>query len=148
MAKNKKPTKKYVPKPRRVPITAPEPAVDQKLIDDMTQNVHFALMALDHGGVSVDNWKRIAKVLMTVSFATDALQGIEKGHKVAIDSAVLTLKAVSDKEVRTGKWHVAEADVLSLKRGLAAAEDVMPSLSYWQLVSGYTTFRRLVNTIK
>lgn len=148
MAKNKKPTKKYVPKPKRVPVTAPEPAVDQKLIDDMTQNVHFALMALDHGGVTIENWKCITKVLMTVSFATDGLQAVDKACKVAVDSSVLTLKAISDREVRTGKWHVTEVDVASLKRGLVGAEEVMPNLSYRQLVNGYATFRKLINAIK
>lgn len=141
MAKNKKPTKKYVPKPIRPPVT-------KGLFDEFGKDMHFSLMSFMAGTASVERWKKLAKVVMTVSFATDNEPRVSKAHKVAIDSAVLTLKAISDMNVRTGKWRVSDLDYLSLSRGVTAVDAVLPHLDYRKLKHGYLTFVRLVHHIK
>lgn len=141
MAKNKKPTKRYTPKPVRPPIT-------RGVFDDLGREMHFALMAFEHGGVTVEGWKRIAKVLMTVSLATDGEQRLDKADKVAVDSAVLTVKALSDKEVRTGQWNATDLDLIALQRGVTAAERMIPLLDYRKLATGYSKLRQLVAMVR
>lgn len=141
MAQNKKPNRKYTPKPIRPPIT-------KGLFDDLGRDMHFALMAFEHGGVTVEGWKRIAKVLMTVSIATDGEQRFDRADKIAIDSSVLTIQALSDREVRTGKWHASDLDFITLKRGVVAAERMIPLLDYRKLSVAYSTLRQMIQTIK
>lgn len=141
MAKNKRPTKRYTPKPVEIPITS-------GLRDELAAYTHFSLMSMEYGEVSVEAWKKIAKVVMTVSFATDGVTTVDKADKVAIDSAVLTLKAISDREVRTGKWYASQFDIESLRRGVTAADKVVPALTYSTLKRGYIAFVTLIRTIK
>lgn len=141
MAQNKRPAKKYTPKPVRPPIT-------KGLFDELGADLHFALMAFEHGGITPGTWKRIAKVLMTVSIATDGDQRLDQAQKIAVDSAVLTVKALSDREVRTGQWHAQDLDLIALRRGVTAAEQLIPRLDYRKLAAAYSTLSRLVKTIK
>lgn len=141
MPKNKKPNRAYTPRPVRPPVT-------RGLFDQMGQDLHFNLMSFMHGGGSVDNWKKIAKVMMTMSFATDDYGRVAVEDKVAIDSAVLTLKAINDLQVRTGKWHVTSLDTLSLQRGANAVDKVLPCIDYRRLSRGYSAFIALVNLIR
>lgn len=140
MAKNKKPTKKYVPKGIKAPVT-------KALFDDLGRDMHLYIMSLEVSP-SLAAWKKVAKVMMTVSFATDNWSRIDKADKVAIDSAVLTLKALSDFNVRSGQWHVSEMDRISLIRGAAAVDKVLPLMDYHQLRRGYIAFSSLVNHVK
>lgn len=141
MAKNKKPTKKYVPKPVRPPVT-------KGLFDDLGRDMHYSILSFQHGGASMEGWKKITKALMTLSYATDADTRIDKADKVAIDSAVLTLKHISDLQVRTGKWHVSSVDIISLERGATAADNVLPFVDYRKLKHGYLTFMALTQSLK
>lgn len=140
MAQNKKPTKKYTPRAVRPPIT-------KGLFDQLGQDLHFALMAFEHGGITVGTWKRIAKVLTTVSFATDNDQRIDRADKVAIDSAVLTVRCLSDREVRTGQWATSDMDLISLRRGVTSAERVIPVLDYRKLVRGYKQLAVMIDAV-
>ena len=141
MAKNKTPNKRYTPKPIRPPVT-------KGLFDEFGMDMHFSLMAFSTGTASLDRWKKLAKVVMTVSFATDDEPRVLKEHKAAIDSAVLTLKAISDMNVRTGKWRVSNLDLISLTRGVTAIDKVLPRLDYRRLAQGYTAFVNLTRLIK
>lgn len=141
MAQNKRPAKKYTPKPVRPPIT-------KGLFDQLGQDLHFALMAFEHGGVTVGTWKRIAKVLTTISFATDNDARIDRADKVAIDSAVLTVRCLSDREVRTGQWAANDMDLIALRRGVVAAERVIPVLDYRKLSRGYSQLAAMIDSIK
>lgn len=140
MAKNKKPSKKYVPKGVRPPVT-------KGLYDDLGADLHIPLMSLRHGRPSAGAWKKVAKILMTVSFATDNCPSVDKADKTAIDSAVLTLKSISDTEVRTGVWNVTNLDYLTLARGAHAVDKVLPRLDYRKLAHGYNTFVALTRSI-
>ena len=141
MAKNKKPTKRYTRKPVSIPITS-------GLKDALAEDTYFSLMAMESGAVDVVTWKRMAKVLMTVSFATDEVSTVDKSDKVAIDSAVLTIKSISDREVRTGQWHVTPVDIQSLSRGVTAADKAISALDYRKLKQGYLSFISLMRSIK
>jgi hypothetical protein len=141
MPKSKSPSKKYTPRPVRPPIT-------KGLFDQLGQDLHFALMAFEHGGITVGTWKRIAKVLTTVSFATDNDARIDRADKVAIDSAVLTVRCMSDREVRTGQWVTNDMDLIALRRGVTAAERVIPVLDYRKLVRGYTQLAAMIDAVK
>ena len=141
MAKNKKPAKAYVPKPVRPPVT-------KGLFDELGQDLHFHLMSFMHGGGSMDSWKKIAKVLMTMSFATDDYPRVAKEDKIAIDSAVLVMRTVSDLNLRTGKWHVSSLDIIALQRGASAVDRVLPYIDYRRLSQGYTAFTNLARLIK
>lgn len=141
MAQNKKPMKKYTPKPVRPPVT-------RGLFDDLGRDMHFALMAFDHAGITAEGWKRISKVLMTVSFATDGEQRLDRADKVAVDSAVLTIRTLSDHEVRTGVWAARDIDLIALKRGVNAAERMIPLLDYRKLAKGYSTLRAMLKLVK
>lgn len=140
MAKNKKPTKKYVPKTIKAPIT-------KAVFDDLGRDMHLYIMSLSNEP-SATAWKKVAKVIMTVSFATDGCARTDKADKVAIDSAVLTLKALSDFNVRSGQWHVSEMDRISLIRGAVAVDRVLPLMDYHQLRRGYIAFAKLIQLVK
>lgn len=141
MAKNKKPTKKYTPKPVKSFVT-------KGLYDELGADLHFPLLSMFTGTPSAGAWKKIAKVIMTVSFATDGDTRIDKADKAAIDSAVLTLRTISDTQVRTGKWRMTDLEYLSLSRGVTAVDKVLARIDYLRLARGYAAFTKLVSTIK
>lgn len=140
MAKNSKPRKIYRPKPVNVPVT-------QGLLDSLAQDMHFALMGMESNDNSPDNWKKLGRVIFIVALTADDNERVGFGDKVLLDSAVLTLKAISDREERTKVWHMAEADRSSLINGAIAAENIIPLLDYRKLSSANTAFRAYASAI-
>jgi len=139
MPKTSKPRKPYRPKGVNYPIT-------QGLIDDMGKDMHFALLGMKHGDNSPTNWKRIGKVLFIVSIASDDAD-TDKADKVAIDSAVLVLKAISDRQVRVGVWGATEREIETLSRGVVAAERTLPRLDYRKLAEIYSALANLERSL-
>lgn len=141
MAKNKKPTRKYTPKRVKVPVTG-------GLFDEFGRDLHFSMMAIRAGSASASTWKKVAKIMLTVSYATDSRPDLAKESKVAIDSAVLAVKSVSDRQVRTGKWHVPVLELTSIERGVIAVERLLPHLDYTELNKGYLTLVSAMQSIE
>lgn len=140
MAKNSKPRKTYRPKPVNVPVT-------QGLLDDLAQDMHFALMGMESNDNSPDNWKKLGRVIFVVALTADDNERVGFGDKVLLDSAVLTLKAISDREERTKVWTMTEADRSSLINGAIAAENIIPLLDYRKLSEANRAFRAYASAI-
>jgi len=140
MAKNSKPRKIYRPKPVNVPVT-------QGLLDSLAQDMHFALMGLGYQDNSPDNWKKLGRVIFVVSIAADDNDRVGHGDRVMLDSAVLTLKSISDRELRTKVWSTTEMDREALTNGAIAAERVIPLLDYRKLSEANKAFRAYADAI-
>lgn len=140
MAKNSKPRKIYRPKPVNVPVT-------QGLLDSLAQDMHFALMGMESNDNSPDNWKKLGRVIFIVALTADDNERVGFGDKVLLDSAVLTLKAISDREERTKVWSTTEMDREALTNGAIAAENIIPLLDYRKLSSANTAFRAYAGAI-
>lgn len=133
MAKNTKPRKIYRPRPVNVPIT-------RGMLNTLGQEMHFALMGMECGDNSSTNWKNVGKVLFIVSMASDDDERVGRADKIQVDSAVLILQAISDREVRTGVWAASPFDIQGLKNAVVAAERIIPLLDYRKLTSAYNAF--------
>ena len=140
MAKNSKPRKIYRPKPVNVPVT-------QGLLDSLAQDMHFALMGMESNDDSPDNWKRLGRVICITSIASDDNDRVGRSDNILVDSAVLTLQAISDREVRTGRWHVTDLDRTALTNGAVAAERVLPLLDYRRLNAACATVEALAKHV-
>ena len=140
MAKNSKPRKIYRPKPVNVPVT-------QGLLDDLAQDMHFALMGMESNDNSPDNWKKLGRVIFIVALTADDNERVGFGDKVLLDSAVLTLKAISDREERTKVWSTTKMDREALTNGAIAAENIIPLLDYRKLSEANTAFRAYASEI-
>ena len=140
MPKNSKSRKKHSAKPISIPTTA-------GFANEMVANAYFFAMAAETGHFSLEGWKEITKVVMTLSFATDEAK-VHKADKEAIDNSVFTLMGISDRQVATNVWSITEAELSNVKRGICASDRLIGKLNYKALSAGYGYFRLTIGQIK
>ena len=107
----------------KVPIT-------RGLVDEIGQELHFALMAMRAGDTSSTSWKSLGKVMLAVSIASDGNDRVCYQDKVMVDSSVDILAQIADRELDTKLWEPTENELQNLAEGALAAESALPWLDY------------------
>ena len=139
--KDKNMKAKRRPKPLKVPVT-------RGLVDELGQEMHFALLGMQEGGGSATNWKRVAKVLLTLSNASDGNERINRLDKTMIDAAILVLQQIANKHMLVKEWRATESELPCLARGILAAERALPVIDYRAISAAYCAVVALVGELK
>ena len=96
-------------------------------------------MSFEFGGPTARNWRKLGLALYILSVATDNEAHIDRADKIAIDSALLYIDSIADRELRTGQWYAAPEELVALKRGAVAGSNIVGTLEFRLLASAYQT---------
>lgn len=134
--KEKNMKKKRRQKPINVPIT-------RGLVDELGQEMHFALLGMQLGDGSFVNWERVAKVLLTLSMAADGNDRVAHLDKTMIDAALLVFGQIADRHAIQQEWRATESELPCLCRGVLAAERALPVLDYRDIARACKTMNTM-----
>jgi hypothetical protein len=122
------------PRNQKKRLTLPTSA---RIVDELGMVMHFALLGMQHGDTSSTNWSSLAKVLLTISVATDGNGRVNHLDKTLVDASVLVLKQIADRELRSKEWQAEASEYPCLSRGILAAERALAVTDYQSLIKAY-----------
>ncbi len=108
------------------------------IVDELGLVMHCALLGMQYGDTSSTNWASLAKVLLTISIATDGDGRVGHLDKSLIDASVLVLKQIADRQLRSQAWEAEASEYPCLARGILAAERALAVTNYQKLMSAYS----------
>lgn len=109
------------------------------IVDELGLVMHCALLGMQYGDTSSTNWVSLAKVLLTISIATDGDGRVGHLDKTLIDASVLVLKQIADRQLRSQEWEAEASEYPCLARGILAAERALAVTNYQKLVKAYSS---------
>ncbi len=109
------------------------------IVDELGLVMHCALLGMQYGDTSSTNWVSLAKVLLTISIATDGDGRVNHLDKTLIDASVLVLRQIADRQLRSQAWEAEASEYPCLARGILAAERALAVTNYQKLVKAYSS---------
>lgn len=100
---------------------------------------------MEHGDITSANWKRVGKILLVISIASDEWDRLNAEDKLLVDTGVLTLQTIADRELDTGSWRASGTELDEIANAITASERMLPRLDYRRLVHISKVIHRMNN---